>query len=167
MNDTSARCQVAAGAISVFAFAASVFVPWSTPLYVAGAAGLLAMAVQVAWSVSMGRRNRQPAVDRRGLQRLGLAFSATLDWTGSAGNAVSVEVRGIDLSRMGAMVRSPEALPPGSVVFVNIRSHGLMGVAHVRHCTPWGRGFRIGLEFRSPLMRREAGEWQISYRAAG
>jgi hypothetical protein len=39
-----------------------------------------------------------------------------------------------------------------------------MDFAYVRHCSARGvSGYFIGLEFRSPLMREELGQWQFQH----
>jgi hypothetical protein len=62
----------------------------------------------------------------------------------------------------GALVMARRPLAPQSVVFVRVEDFGLMGCAHVRHCT--GRGlwrYAIGVEFPTPMMREQAGSWQV------
>jgi hypothetical protein len=52
----------------------------------------------------------------------------------------------------------------GALVFFYGKTHRLMGWATVRWCSPQGGSkFCAGLEFRSALMRAEAGSWQFSY----
>jgi hypothetical protein len=73
-----------------------------------------------------------------------------------------IAVRGLDIHRDGAGVISKEPFSPDSVIFVHMKSFRLRGFAHVRHCTQRDKSsFVIGLEFRSPLMREEAGDWQF------
>ncbi len=71
--------------------------------------------------------------------------------------------KGIDLHRGGAQVLAECPAEPDSVAFLYIESYQLLGWARVRWCVPDGRSrYRIGLEFRSPLMRADFGVWQFS-----
>jgi hypothetical protein len=94
--------------------------------------------------------------DGRRHLRLPAEFGASI-----AGSFGTVHVTGVDANRGGAGVQSPEALPLGTLVFLRITSLGLMGFAHVRHCSPRGEGYLLGLEFRDGLSRErdEAGNW--------
>ena len=65
----------------------------------------------------------------------------------------SVVARGINMSRSGALVEVAEPLGVGTVVYIKTTELGLMGSATVRHCTPKGSKFRVGLYFPSPLIR--------------
>jgi hypothetical protein len=98
--------------------------------------------------------------DSRRHARLRAEFSATV-----AGSFGAVSVTGIDANRRGAGVQSPEALPPGALVFLRITSLGLMGFAHVRHCAPRGGGYFLGLQFRDRLSREreESGDWNCGH----
>lgn len=99
------------------------------------------------------------AADRRAYTRVPVAFEGSIDWDGRR-----IPVRGLDLHRAGAGISIDEALPPQSLVFFYDKSHGLMGWATVRWCAHHGRSkYHAGLEFRSALMRAEAGKWQFSY----
>jgi hypothetical protein len=62
----------------------------------------------------------------------------------------------------GALVMARRPLAPQSVVFMRVEDFGLMGCAHVRHCTGRGLGrYAIGVEFPVPMMREQAGSWQV------
>jgi hypothetical protein len=74
----------------------------------------------------------------------------------------SMQVRGVDLHLEGASVVTRKPLTPNSVVFVQLKSFGLMGFARVRQCNVKGLlSYAIELEFPSPLMREEIGTWQF------
>jgi hypothetical protein len=94
--------------------------------------------------------------DGRRHLRLPAEFSAIM--SGSFG---MLPVIGVDANRGGAGVQSTEALPLGSLVFLRITSLGLMGFAHVRHCSRRADGYLLGLQFRDALSRerQEAGAW--------
>lgn len=61
--------------------------------------------------------------------------------------------RGINMSQSGALVEAAEPILPKTAVYVKASGLGLMGSATVRHCTPSGSKFRIGLHFPNPLIR--------------
>jgi hypothetical protein len=78
-----------------------------------------------------------------------------------AGTFGTIQVTGVNANRTGAGLQSPEALPLGTLVFLRIVSLGLMGFAHVRHCSPRGNGYLLGLQFRDGLSRErhESENW--------
>ena len=98
--------------------------------------------------------------DGRRHARLRAEFTGVL--SGPFGTA---QVAGIDLNRDGAGVQSTQELPEGTLVFLRIADVGLMGFAHVRHCSSRaGGGYLLGLEFREGLSRErsdEPGEWNL------
>jgi PilZ domain-containing protein len=99
------------------------------------------------------------AGDRRAYTRMKTRFEGSIDLEGQR-----ISVCGIDLHRAGAGIRSEAPLPVGALVFFYGKTHRLMGWATVRWCSPQsGSKFCAGLEFRSALMRAEAGSWQFSY----
>ena len=61
--------------------------------------------------------------------------------------------RGINMTTSGALVEAAEPIHPKTLVYVKANGLGLMGSATVRHCTPSGSKFRIGLHFPNPLIR--------------
>jgi hypothetical protein len=70
----------------------------------------------------------------------------SLAWASQDGFGRSAEVRAVDQSSHGMRIESPEEIPVGQQVFI----HGseLSGRhAMVRHCTPFGDRFHVGLEF--------------------
>ena len=73
-----------------------------------------------------------------------------------------IPVRGYDLTKFGAKVVSKQAIPPGSVVVLDLPAYQLTGVGHVRHCAQRRYRFAVGMEFRNPLMRSYTGKWQFS-----
>ena len=81
--------------------------------------------------------------------RIPAEFDATL-----SGDAFGMlYVTGVDANRDGAGVQSSTPLDIGTLVFLKIPSLGLMGFAHVKHCSPRGNGYLLGLEFRERLVR--------------
>ena len=72
--------------------------------------------------------------------------------------------RCLDLTARGMAVEAAVAVEPGSLVFVRIPTHGLVGFAWVRHCRAIEGGHVLGLEFRDKLMReRDPMESSWSY----
>ena len=123
----------------------------------AAAFGLIWLGVFV---VVMRRSISAPArrrVDLRFYNRYRSRFKGWLDLSGQKRG-----IRGIDLNNSGALVTSKAPAPPGSVVFLYIKSHGLMGWGKVKHCSRSGLKYRIGLEFRGSLLRAREGDWNFS-----
>jgi len=61
--------------------------------------------------------------------------------------------RCVDLTARGMAVEAAVAAEAGSLVFVRIPAHGLVGFAWVRHCRSAEGAHILGLEFRDKLMR--------------
>jgi hypothetical protein len=100
--------------------------------------------------------------DDRRHARLPAEFHGTL-----AGPFGKLKVTGVDANRDGAGVQSPETLPLGTLVFFRITELGLMGFAHVRHCSRRADGYFLGLQFREGLARErgEIGNWSVERQA--
>jgi hypothetical protein len=95
--------------------------------------------------------------DRRFCSRVRSKFKACLDFDGRRFRA-----RGVNFDRFGALVKLKRELTPGSRVFLYLKSERLMGWATVRHCSRKGPlTYRVGMQFRGPLMRVEAGHWEF------
>jgi len=122
--------------------------------WVCGASNFLRSRRRPVAQPEPGGQSRQ---ERRFNHRLRVNYEGALFGPGRA-----IAVRGLDIHRDGAGVISKQPFAPGSVVFVHLKSFRLRGFAHVRHCTPQdASSYLLGLEFRSPLMREEAGNWQF------
>ena len=81
-----------------------------------------------------------------------------------SGDFDSRRARGPDLQNCGALFLATRPLAPESMVFVHVKSFGLMGFAKVRHCTARGvNRYAIGVEFPKPLMRDEIGTWEFHH----
>ena len=128
--------------------------------------GSQAMGVSLvsAWRSALGRagnangESNAAGMERRAYDRPGLDFAATLQTA-----EITLQARGRNLNRGGALVVATAPLPNGSVVFFHTKSYELLGWAKVR----WTRkcrfsGYYIGLEFERPLMRSDFGEWQFA-----
>jgi hypothetical protein len=96
--------------------------------------------------------------DYRSHARLRAEFAGVL-----SGPFGSLLVGGVDLNRNGAGVLSPESLPIGTLVFLRLNDLGRMGFAHIRHCSPRGDGFLLGLQFREGLSRdrEDVGDFNV------
>ena len=95
--------------------------------------------------------------DRRVNHRLKVRFEARI-----SNESGWIRVRGVNMHADGALVLASQPLAPQSMVFVHLKSFGLMGCARVRHCTARGLwSYAIGVEFPTPMMREQAGSWQV------
>jgi len=63
------------------------------------------------------------------------------------------------LNKFGAQVLSREPIPPGSYGVLDLPVYQLVGVGHIRYCTPRRDKFAIGMEFRNSLIRSYSGDW--------
>jgi len=67
------------------------------------------------------------------------------------GNQI-LRARALDVSRFGILVETERAITPGTVVSVQ-SSSTMLGRACVRHCTPKGMKYRIGLRMSDRMIR--------------
>ena len=117
----------------------------------------------VAWFLVRAARPLPIVMDeRRAFPRPGLAFRASIKLQKRDGSPATIKVRGSNLTTFGAQVVSRYPLLPGSVVFIDLHSYKLLGVAHIVHCKAHWLKYCIGMEFRSPLMRSYEGTWALS-----
>ena len=86
-------------------------------------------------------------INQRREQRHVNRDSYSICWHDDHGQNWSVEVRGMDLSQSGMRVFSARAVSTGIVVFVQAIGGTLAGYCVVRHCTPHGDQFAVGIEF--------------------
>ena len=105
------------------------------------------------WSAPLAPAPR----DRRAYTRAQVSFEGWLDCGGKR-----LKIRGRNLDRGGAMVLAKEPAAVDSRAFLYIETYQLLGWATVRWCASSGLAYRIGMEFRSPLMRADFGIWQFS-----
>jgi|SRR5580658_4798158 hypothetical protein len=80
-------------------------------------------------------------------ERLSVERQVHLCW----GNQV-LRARTLDISRFGLLVEAERAIAPGTVISVQTNST-MLGKACVRHCTPKGAKYRIGLHLPDRMMR--------------
>jgi hypothetical protein len=87
---------------------------------------------------AMNERN-----NRRLHERVSIDCPVRLCWQDRQGNHV-LQARAMDLSKFGMLVEAERSLKAGTVV--SVETHSVMlGSACVRHCTPNGLKYRIGM----------------------
>ena len=91
--------------------------------------------------------------DRRSDQRRPIGCALRISWRAADGLTRSAHVRGIELSQSGVAIRSNEPFPPGYTLFVELPKYNLVGSGCVRHCTPTGSTYLVGIKFRGNLTR--------------
>jgi hypothetical protein len=99
-------------------------------------------------SIARGERG-----NRRLHERISVNCQVRLCWQNRQGNHV-LSARVKDISKFGILVEAERALEPGAVVSVETNS-AMLGIACVRHCTPNGLKYRIGMhvpDHRTGLM---------------
>lgn len=74
-----------------------------------------------------------------------------LFWQNGQGSQM-IYARALDLSRFGILVETEKAIAPGTVISVQTNAR-ILGKACVRHCTPKGAKYRIGLLMPDRTMR--------------
>ena len=85
-------------------------------------------------------------VNARKEQRSRCRKNYAISWQGEDGLTRSTQAQGVDLSPSGVGLLCPEALQPGVSVYIQDNDHQIAGYSVVRHCTPRGGDFFIGLE---------------------
>jgi curved DNA-binding protein len=70
----------------------------------------------------------------------------SISWQVEDGIARAAQAHGVDLSRSGVGIRVASPVRPGVTVYVQDPENHLSGYSVVRHCTPRGDGYFIGLE---------------------
>jgi hypothetical protein len=93
----------------------------------------------------------RPPADRRLHDRLEVDFPVCLCWQDSQGNQV-LPARAADISKFGLRVEADKPVPPGTALSVQTKLT-MLGTACVRHCTPKGLNYSIGLHMPDRLER--------------
>jgi hypothetical protein len=101
------------------------------------------------------------SANRRLHERLSVDFHVHLCWQDPQGNQV-LRARAVDISKFGLLVEAERPITPGTSISVQTNSITL-GTACVRHCTPKGLNYRIGLH----MPDRMAGDFQVRRAAVG
>jgi hypothetical protein len=68
-------------------------------------------------------------------------------WSSEGGQSRSEEMKCLDASPTGMRLTSPKPIPLRTLVKLQSSQHKLIGMATVRHCSPKGLNFIVGLEF--------------------
>jgi len=84
-------------------------------------------------------------------ERLSVQRQVRLCWRSSEGERV-LHARAIDISRFGILVEAEKKIAPGTLVSVQTNAT-MIGNACVRHCTPKGAKYRIGLHMPDRMVR--------------
>jgi len=87
--------------------------------------------------------DRNERITRRLQERVSIDCQVRLCWQDRQGNHVLC-ARAMDMSKLGLLVEAERALEAGAVVSVQTNS-AMLGSACVRHCTPNGLKYRIGM----------------------
>jgi hypothetical protein len=87
--------------------------------------------------------NVQTRTNRRLHERLAINREVWLSWQDRQGHHV-LRARAMDISKFGMLVEAEGPVAPGAVVSVEAKATTL-GRGCVRHCTPCGAAYRIGL----------------------
>jgi len=99
---------------------------------------------------SIARNERS---NRRLQERISVDCQVRLCWQDRRGNHV-LSAHAMDMSKFGMLVEAERALEPGTVVSVETNT-AMLGIACIRHCTPNGVKYRIGMhvpDHRTGLM---------------
>jgi hypothetical protein len=82
---------------------------------------------------------------RRLYQRFPIDAQLQICWEEGKGVRRQVRARAVDVSKFGIQVESERAIATGTLVNVFTANFSPIGRASVRHCTPKGMDYRIGL----------------------
>ena len=98
---------------------------------------------QVSDAIQPGAADAPP---QRLHERLSVNSQLHLSWEqGRRGAQRSVRARAIDVSKFGVLVEAESPIPSGTIVCVQSSTFTMIGRASVRHCTPKGLSYKIGL----------------------
>ena len=76
-----------------------------------------------------------------------------LCWQERRGVQRTIRARAVDVSKFGILVEAESAIAGGTIISVQSKNFTMIGRASVRHCTPKGLNFRIGLYMPDRLLR--------------
>ena len=96
---------------------------------------------------------RKERINRRLHERISVDCQVRLCWQDRQGNHV-LSAHAMDMSKFGMLVEAERALEAGAVVSVETNT-AMLGIACIRHCTPNGLKYRIGMhvpDHRTGLM---------------
>jgi hypothetical protein len=107
--------------------------------------------MSVQQSVSAQAGSAPEPVNKRLHERLAVNFQVHLCWKDGLADRV-LRGQALDVSRFGMLVEAERAIPPGTFITVQTTST-ILGRACVRHCTPKGLKYRIGLHMPDRSVR--------------
>ena len=87
-------------------------------------------------------------------QRFHTGCRFQITWRDKRGKSRSKNVKVIDMSGDGALIKCGVPFYPGSIIHLQTHELGLMGSAYVRRCDPLLFTYQIGLEFTGILSPR-------------
>src|SRR4029078_95150 len=79
--------------------------------------------------------------NRSSSQQHGFSRPFSISWQGLNGLTRSAQTQGVELSRSGIGLQSPEEVQPGMSVYIQDDTGRLAGYATVRHCSPHDGGY--------------------------
>jgi len=121
-----------------------VAVPWvRLPVAVAPAGQVSRSNTKRSGSSPAAAAVAPARVDRRLHPRVAIDCQVCVCWCDREGKRV-LRGRALDVSKFGMLVETDRSIAPGTVVSVETNS-ATLGSACVRHCTPAGLKYRIGL----------------------
>jgi hypothetical protein len=90
-------------------------------------------------------------LNKRLHERVAIDRPVHLCWRDRQGNQV-LAGRAMDISKFGILVEAEKPIAPGTIITVQNNST-ILGSACVRHCTPNGLKYRIGLHMPDRMAR--------------
>ncbi len=97
--------------------------------------------------------NADDATSPRLHERLPFERVLHLCWEERRTGKRRINARGIDRSKFGILVEAEKPIPTGTLVSVETGNFTVVGRASVRHCSPNGMNYRIGLYMPDRLVR--------------
>ena len=85
------------------------------------------------------------SAEQRAHERVPINTQLQLRWEEKKGVQRQIRARAVDVSKVGVQVESEKAIPTGTIVNVYSAQFAPIGRASVRHCTPKGMDYTIGL----------------------
>jgi PilZ domain len=109
------------------------------------------MSVQQSVPTQAGSAPGEKRANKRLHERLAINCQVHLCWKDGQSDRV-LRAQALDVSSFGMLVESERAIPPGTFIQVQT-TLTILGLACVRHCTPKGLRFRIGLHMPDRSVR--------------
>jgi len=106
---------------------------------------LLPTGLPVSPENSAPSTEAEHGASRRMYERFPIDTQLQICWEESKGVRRQIRARTIDASKFGVQVQTEKSIPTGTLVNVFTANFTPIGRASVRHCTPKGMDYRIGL----------------------